>query len=160
MNKLTAFGLGTVFGIALLGIVGWNSMPKMMLKETPSAYSVEETVQRISATAKEKGWVVASVKPLSKSIAKHGGGSLPPVMLVNLCQAHHAHKILSNDANKIVSVMMPCTISVYEKEDGKTYIGSMNAGLLGTMFGGEVAEVMSGPVSKEQKQFIASATAQ
>ena len=35
--------------------------------------------------------------------------------------------------------MMPCTISVYEKSDGKTYIGSMNAGLLGRVFGGTVA---------------------
>jgi hypothetical protein len=33
--------------------------------------------------------------------------------------------------------------------------GCMNAGLLGRMFGGAVAEVMGGPVATEQQKFIA-----
>ena len=53
--------------------------------------------------------------------------------------------------------MMPCTISVYQKSDGKTYIGTMNAGLLGKMFGGMIAEVMAGPVAADQQSFIAFA---
>jgi uncharacterized protein (DUF302 family) len=49
---------------------------------------------------------------------------------------------------------MPCTISVYEKKDGKTYIGTMNAGLLGDMFGGTVTTVMK-EVASDQQSFIA-----
>ena len=45
------------------------------------------------------------------------------------------------------------TIAVYEKSDGKTYVGTMNAGLLGKMFGGSVAEVM-GVVDVDQQSFI------
>ncbi|HGG58317.1 MAG TPA: DUF302 domain-containing protein, partial [Gammaproteobacteria bacterium] len=41
--------------------------------------------------------------------------------------------------------------------DGKTYIGAMNASLLGSMFGGKVAEVMAGAVSDDQQSFIAAA---
>ncbi len=52
--------------------------------------------------------------------------------------------------------MMPCTISVYEKSDGKTYIGHMNAGLMGGMFGGDVAEVM-GVVDGQQHDFLSFA---
>ena len=63
-------------------------------------------------------------------------------MLVDLCEPAHATNILTEDDARIVSVMMPCTISVCEKTDGKTFIGHMNAGLLGGMFGGMVAEVM------------------
>ena len=74
-------------------------------------------------------------------------------MLVNLCQANHAYSILQEDENKKVSVFMPCTISVYKKADGKTYVGALNAGLLGKMFGGTVAEVMS-VVSLDQQGFI------
>ena len=33
---------------------------------------------------------------------------------------------------------MPCTISVYEKSDGKTYISMMNLELMGKMYGGDV----------------------
>jgi uncharacterized protein (DUF302 family) len=158
MSKTTVLSAaaGFVLGMALLGAVGWTAMPGMMLKEALSPYGLQETVDKISENAKQAGWVVASVKPLHKSVKQHGGSDLLPVMLVNLCQANHASSILSQDADRIISVMMPCTISVYQKQDGKTYIGYMNAGLMGEMFGGNVAKVM-GVVSQEQQSFIAFA---
>jgi uncharacterized protein (DUF302 family) len=48
---------------------------------------------------------------------------------------------------------MPCTISVYEKADGKMYIGTMNARLLGKIFRGIVATVMK-DVAADQQSFI------
>ena len=44
-------------------------------------------------------------------------------------------------------------MSVYKKNDGKTYIGTMNAGLVGRMFGTEVGEIMS-HVSADQAKFL------
>jgi len=153
MKTIISIVIGFVFGIMVTGFVGWNMMPGMMLHENLSPYGTEETVNKIKENAIQKGWVVPSVKSLHKSILKYGGGELPPVMLVNLCQANHAFKILKEDGSKKISVFMPCTISVYEKADGKTYIGTMNAGLLGKMFGGTVAEVMK-EVSPAQQSFI------
>ena len=144
---------GMVIGVALALAIGWSIMPTMMLHEYQSPYNVQETVDKIKENALSKGWVVAGVKPLHKSIKKNGGGDILPVMLVNLCQANHAYSILQEDENKKVSVFMPCTISVYKKADGKTYVGALNAGLLGKMFGGTVAEVMS-VVSLDQQGFI------
>ena len=148
MSKTTILSTftGFVVGIVLLGSVSWAMMPGMMLQEAVSPYGLQETVDKISENAIAAGWVVAGVKPLHKSVKKHGGGDVLPVMLVNLCQA----------SDRVVSVMMPCTISVYQKQDGKTYIGYMNAGVMGKMFGGNVAEVM-GTVSQQQQSFIAFA---
>jgi uncharacterized protein (DUF302 family) len=146
--------IGIVVGIALAGATGWLLTPGLMLREYPSPLGVEETVERIKQNALAEGWVVSSVMPLNDSIKQHGGGELPPVRLVNLCQAQHAFKILSADDNKVVSVMMPCTIGVYQKSDGKTYVGTMNAGLLGRAFGGVVARVMGGDVAEAQQRFI------
>jgi len=145
---------GIVVGILLTAGAGWMMMPGMMLKEYKSPYGVEESVEKIKENALAEGWVVANVMALDKSVKQHGGGDLSPVRLVNLCEANHAYNILKGDDTKIVSVMMPCTISVYQKTDGKTYIGAMNAGLLGKMFGGIVAEVMGGTVAKQQQEFI------
>ena len=153
MKNITNLIVGLVSGIIITGIIGWNIMPGMMLHETASPYGIEETVSKIKENAISKGWVVPGVKPLHKSVLKHGGGELPPVMLINLCQANHAYNILVEDRNKKISVFMPCTISVYQKNDGKTYIGTMNASLLGQMFGGTVAEVMQ-HVSVDQQSFI------
>ena len=43
---------------------------------------------------------------------------------------------------------------VYEKQDGKSYVSTMNAGLTGKMFGEIVAEVMENVVAKQQNCFI------
>ncbi len=145
---------GFIIGIIVTMIAGWLMMPKLMLTEHQSPYSVEETVEKIIQNAKAEGWVIPSIQALHQSIEKHKAGKLLPVTLINLCQANHAYNILKEDQNKIVSVMMPCTISVYQKSDGKTYIGTMNAGLLGAMFGGTVAEVMGGVVADQQQKFI------
>jgi len=149
---------GFIFGIMLTGITVWLVMPGMMLTERLSPYGVDETVAKITANAKAEGWVVSSVQPLHKSVKKHGGGDLLPVVLINLCQADHAYNILKEDAHKVISVMMPCTISVYQKSDGLIYVGTMNAGLLGTLFGGVVAEVMGGTVAAQQYKFLAFLT--
>jgi uncharacterized protein (DUF302 family) len=146
--------IGFAAGVALTLAMGWLLMPRLMLREHVSPFGVDETVARISQKAIAAGWVISSVSALSDSIKKNGGGELPPIRLVNLCQAQYAFRILREDAGKVVSVMMPCTISVYQKADGKTYVGVMNAGLLGTMMGGTVAEVMGGAVAAQQAEFI------
>jgi len=146
--------LGFILGLAVTGTMGWFSMPSMMLVEYESPYDTNKTIQTISDNAKAHKWVVAGIGKLHKSVKKHGGYTLTPVYLVNLCNASHAYNILKKDKNKIISVMMPCTISVYEKSDGKTYIGTMNAGLLGKMFGGDVAQIFGIEVAEDQQKFI------
>ncbi|MCK5479058.1 MAG: DUF302 domain-containing protein [Methylococcales bacterium] len=153
--KVANIIIGFILGVVMTGIIVWLIMPGMMLTERQSPYGVDETVAKITANAKAEGWVISSIQPLHQSVKKHGGGDLSPVILINLCQANHAYNILKEDDNKLISVMMPCTISVYQKSDGYVYVGTMNARLLGTMFGGKVAEVMGGTVAAQQKKFIA-----
>ena len=146
--------LGFILGLAATGTIGWFSMPSMMLVEYESPYDINKTIQTISDNAKANKWVVPGIGKLHKSIKKHGGYTLTPVYLVNLCNATHAYNILKKDENKLISVMMPCTISVYTKADGKTYIGTMNAGLLGKMFGGDIAQIFGVEVAEDQQKFI------
>ena len=155
--KIRSLLTGFVAGAILVSAAGWLMMPGLMLKEYQSPFGVEETVEKIKQKAVAEGWVVSGVTLLDNSVKKHGGGDLLPVRLVGLCHAHHAFEILKEDEDKIVSVMMPCTISVYQKSDGKTYIGTMNAALLGKMFGGTVARVMGGDVAEQQQAFISFA---
>ncbi|MEQ8222536.1 MAG: DUF302 domain-containing protein [Candidatus Eremiobacterota bacterium] len=125
-----------------------------MIIEKVSPYGLEETVQKIVDNAKAEKWIVSDVKDLAKSIEKHGGEKLLPVKLIELCNPEYAGKILKDDASRYASVMMPCTISVYEKSDGKTYVSFVNTTLIGQMFPGTVGEVMGGPVGKAQIKFL------
>ncbi|MBI2518100.1 MAG: DUF302 domain-containing protein [Opitutae bacterium] len=133
-----------------------RGLPRLMLPEQRSAYGLEETVKRLTDSALAAGWVVQSVVELEKSIAKNGGGTVRPVRLVNICQAKHAARIMNDDTARRVSVLMPCTISVYEKSDGSVWVGAMNPGLIAPLFGGVVAAVMGGPVAREQESFLAA----
>jgi len=155
MKGIGSFVIGFVAAIVLVVVLMFTIGPSMMIHEHQSPYSLDETVNKIVENAKKEGWVSSGVKPLEKSIAKHGGGKVLPVRLIDLCEPHHAEKILSSDEERYVSVMMPCTISVYERADGKIYIAHMNAGLVGRLFGGKIAEVMAGPVSEQQNRFVA-----
>ena len=154
MKTIVTLLFGLLAGVILTTVTGWSYAPELMLVEHESPYSVEKTVEMIKGNAINEDWVVPGVSPIHKSIKKHGGGELLPVMLVNICQPGYAYDILKEDDNKIVSVFMPCTISVYEKSDGKTYIGTMNAALLGRLFGGSVAEIMGEKVAADQRKFI------
>ncbi len=146
-----------IAGIVLVSILGWLMMPGMMIIEYPSPHGLNETVEKIKTRAIAEGWIVTGLKPLHKAVKKHIGKDIAPVILINMCQADHAYNILKEDENRVLSVMMPCTISVYEKTDGKTYIGAMKAGLLGKMFGGSIAEIMGDVVAKQQQIFINAA---
>ena len=145
--------MGIVFGFALGLIFAVVFLPKLMVKEHLSPLGYEETVARIQHNVTNAGWKVSAVMRLDKSLAKDGKTVLP-VTSLKICQPDYAEKVLSDDDARFISVMMPCTIAVYEKADGKTYISTMDSRLMGRMFGGTVAEVMAGPVARETAPFI------
>jgi uncharacterized protein (DUF302 family) len=89
---------------------------------------------------------------MQTSLAKLGQ-TVPRVTVIKICEPHHAAAIMNDDKALFVTTMMPCSIAVYEKTDGKAYVSTMNAGLMGRMFGGTVAKVMSGPVARETAEF-------
>jgi uncharacterized protein (DUF302 family) len=130
--------------------------PRQLIQERLSPLgSVEETVAAIKSNIEStEGWVINSIQPMNKKIQKLGGPAILPVTLINACNPHHAGAILQNDEERYASVMMPCTISVYEKQDGKIYIGTMNARMVGQLFGGAVQKIMGGPVADDQDKFL------
>ncbi|MFN3229805.1 MAG: DUF302 domain-containing protein [Asticcacaulis sp.] len=159
MRTRSFFGFftGALTGVlaALLAVV--LLLPGQMITVSSSPYSVEETVQRLSDQAVRRGWVVSGTKALDLSIKKNGGGSVPTTVLLELCQAQHASAILSREASRHLSVLMPCTISVFKADDGSTRVARLNAGLMGHFFGPDVARVFSGPVANEHQAIIEQA---
>lgn len=159
MKTFFSFLAGLVIGVVGAGIVIGLMAPSLMLDANVSPVSPRETVDRIKEAARAEGWKVLGERALHESIKKHTGKVVRPVWVVDICEPHHAGKILEGDASRTVSPFMPCSISVYEGPDGKTVVGTMNAKLMGTLFGGVVKEVMAGPVAASQAKFIAAATA-
>ena len=153
MSTFRSFGLGLLAGVVVTAGGMMLAAPSLMLRVQTSPHSVEQTTAMIKERAEAAGWVVSSITPLDQSIVKNGGAQLPSIRLVNMCQADHASRVLADEKDRLVSVLMPCTVAVYEDDQGATRISTMNAGLMGRLFGGAVAEVMAGPVARDQAAF-------
>jgi len=89
---------------------------------------------------------------MNKAMAKHGVTFKPRVKLVKLCKADYAKSVLTTDRH--VSCMMPCSMAVWESDDGKVYLSEMNMGLMAKMFGGNVAKIMGGKVVHDEEQML------
>jgi uncharacterized protein (DUF302 family) len=48
---------------------------------------------------------------------------------------------------------MPCSVAVYEKSDGYTYVAAMNLQLMSRLFDGEIADTLSA-VAKEDRSIL------
>jgi uncharacterized protein (DUF302 family) len=93
--------------------------------ERVSPFDVGITVEKIVKVAADKGWQNPTTHNLQQSLAK-SGKEVRPVQVVEICKPEFSGKMLEGSNERIVSIMMPCRISVYEKEDGKTYIALLN----------------------------------
>src|SRR5512133_2431769 len=100
-----------------------------LVLEQESPYSVEKTVEMLTKNATDANWNVPAVHDLKQSLAK-SGKTVKPVQVVEICKPEYSGQLLERNHERIMSVLMPCRISVYEKDDGKTYIALMNMGLL------------------------------
>lgn len=144
---------GGLIGMAITLAAGVAILPRLMFSEIQSTQNYEDTIAFIVRNVTQKGWKVSALMRLDKSLAQEGKTVLPAASF-KICQADYAERILKDDDARFLTVMMPCSIGVYEKADGKTYVSTMNAGLLGRLFGGTAAKVMAGSVAKETRGFI------
>ena len=110
--------------------------------ENPSPYFFETTIEKLSLQIQEKQWKIAHIYDLQKTLHDNGKDVLA-VKVISLCHPRHSGKLLATDNKRIVSSLMPCRISVYEKSDGKTYVSRLNSSLMAPLIGDLVAEVMS-----------------
>ena len=109
--------------------------------EHVSPFNVETTVEKLVAAAALKEWQNPAVHNLQQSLAK-AGKEVRPVQVIEICKPEFSGKMLEKSDERIVSVMMPCRISVYQKEDGKAYVALLNANEMINGMPASIADVM------------------
>jgi uncharacterized protein (DUF302 family) len=154
-RKIWTLGiLGVVIGFLLCGIIMFTAMPSMMIITKECKLGFDETVAALEKRIPEHGWVISGDKPMdmNKSMAKHGVTFEPRVKLIKLCKAEYAKSVLTTDRH--ISCMMPCTMAVWEGDDGKVYLSKMNLSLMAKMFGGNIAKVMGQKVVDDEEEIL------
>jgi len=144
-----------IAGVLLVALAAFKFGGDFMVTEYESPFDVEETAARIQGNIQaleSRGWKLSALRNPSRAVAVSGTNVLP-VLLVEACSTSYSAPLLKDDETRILSILMPCTITVYKKDNGKTYIGIMNSALMGKLFGSKVASVMN-EVAKDQQEFI------
>jgi uncharacterized protein (DUF302 family) len=112
-----------------------------LVVEHPSRFEFGKTVDLLVAESERRDWKVPAVHDLQQSLAK-SGKTVKPVKVIEICKPQYSGRMLELNDERIISVMMPCRISVYEKEDGKAYVSLINAGELASGLPSNIAGVM------------------
>ena len=126
-----------------------------MLVEVASPLGFEETLERLEANAKELGWKVPQKWKVDfqRNLLKVTDTDIGPNRVIKMCEPFAAAKLLLKDEYKMLTAMMPCTIAVYVKSDGKTYIAMVNLEMMGEMYGGDVLE-MTKELAPQMQQML------
>ena len=96
-----------------------------LIIEKESLFGFDETVELLTNAATEREWGNPATHDLQQTLAK-SGKSVKPVKVIEICKPAYSGQMLERSDERIVSVMMPCRISVYEKADGKIYVATLN----------------------------------
>ncbi len=148
MKIIISLIVGAILGIGSLQIpavqqmIGKSLAPQMLI-EVESPLDFYDTLDQLVENAKAAGWKVPEKWRVNfqRNLLRVTGVDIGPNEVIKMCEPEAAVRMLKHDEYKLLTTMMPCTIAVYEKSNGKTYISMMNMEILGLMYGGEIAEI-------------------
>ncbi len=109
--------------------------------EQSSKFGFDRTVEILVAESERREWKVPAVHDLQQSLAK-SGKEVKPVKVIEICKPAYSGQMLELNDERIMSVMMPCRISVYLKDDGITYVSLLNGSMMAAGQPGTIASVM------------------
>jgi uncharacterized protein (DUF302 family) len=125
-----------------------------LIIEHVSPYDVPTTVEKLIEAAKQKEWQNPALHNLQQSLAK-SGKEVRPVQVIEICKPEYSGRMLEKSNERILSVMMPCRISVYEKEDGKAYVALLNMSAMASMLPPAAIEAIEG-ATEESVEIVQS----
>lgn len=125
-----------------------------LIIEQLSPFDVASTVEKLIEAAAKKDWQNPATHDLQQSLAK-SGKEVRPVKVIEICKPEYSGKMLEKSDERIVSVMMPCRISVYEKADGNTYISLLNMEAMAAEMPASIADAVKG-ASEESFEIVKS----
>jgi len=149
-NMITGIIIGLVAGLIIGLLVAFFASPSLMFKEDSYQKDFDTTVSELEEAVLAKGWKLPHVHDLQATLKKFGK-DVRSVKVFEICHPDLSYEILSRNEEKIVSSMMPCRISVYEKEDGSVWISRMNSGIMAKPMSPVVRKTMSAAAAEVEE---------
>jgi len=110
-----------------------------LIIERASPLGFDETITKLISNAKGLGWKVPKKwkKNFQKNLKRVTKVDIGRNLVIEMCEPHAAVKLLVHDKYKKFLSMMPCSVAVYEKSDGKVYLSMMNIQMMANVYKGQ-----------------------
>lgn len=150
-KQILIFCVGLLWGIALTFLCGILYLRSNLIIETAAPEDFEQIVQKVPSAVKSvEGWTVTREQcQLPKTLDGE------PLTVFKLCNGDYAEEMLGAEASRKVASAIPCSLAVYRKKNGKTYLAKMNMALIGRLLGGIPGELFPGRISEDQRTIMA-----
>ena len=81
-------------------------------------------LSRVETTLREQGLEVVTRLDMKEKIWRDIRHEFPNYVILGTCNTHVAYKALSLDP--VIGLNLPCSVIVYEEEDGRVYLMAMD----------------------------------
>jgi uncharacterized protein (DUF302 family) len=149
-GMITGIIIGLLAGLLIGVLVAFIISPKLMFREDRYQKDFDTTVSQLEEVVLARGWKIPHVHDLQATMEKFGK-EVRSVKVLEICHPDFSYEILSRNEEKIVSSMMPCRISVYEKEDGSVWISRMNSGFMAKPMSPVIRKTMSAAAAEVEE---------
>jgi len=92
--------------------------------QVESSLPVDDAVESVRTATPEEGFGVIGYHHLNQTMAGKGVDFARQVRIVEVCNPGLAKKVMT--ANPHTAAALPCRIAVYENEEGKTLVSTVN----------------------------------
>lgn len=122
--------------------------PRVVVKEDHSPHDFATTVARLKAQLVKDGWTLLTEIDLGSRIAKKGVQLPGGLVILELASGGATIPLLKDDATRYVAGLMPCSVTIYARDDGQVVVSRMNAGLMAEVMEPRVAQVLGQSMTK------------
>ncbi len=136
--------IGLFAGILATGLFATISGENLLLQEIESPYDFEKTVEVMqNRIANLDGWHIVKTFDYDREVREGGGAPIGKYAIIEFCKASSAGEMLGADDRKKIGAMLPKRFAIYEKSNGKVYIGAGNGPVIVQLLRGRMREIAS-----------------